>query len=405
MAANWAPESWRTHEARQLPDYPDQQALAAAEHELSGYPPLVFAGEARDAEATISAEVAAGRGVPAPGRRLRRELRRIPSRTTIRDTFRVILQMAVILTYSSKLPIVKVGRMAGQFAKPRSAATEEQDGVSLPSYRGDNVNDIAFTPAGRAARSAAHDESAYNAVGGDAQPAARLRHRAAMPISSRSTAWTLDFMGRSPWAERNTSQLADPHRRGARLHGGVRRQPVDRAAAPGRPASTPATRRCCCRIEQALTRQDSASPANGTTVQRAHGVDRRSHALRRLGARRVSPRRRQSDRAQMRAEPRRRTRSCACSTSLDPAREPGRITLITRYGHDKIEAGLPKLVRAVKREGRPVVWSLRSDARQRRQGRRTATRLARSTASSPRCAASSRCIAPRAPTAAASTPR
>ena len=131
MATNWTPESWRDHEARQLPEYPDPQALAAAEAELGHYPPLVFAGEARALTADL-AEVAAGKAFLLQGGDCAESFAEFHP-NNIRDTFRVILQMAVVLTYASKLPVVKVGRMAGQFAKPRSAYMEEINGVSLPS--------------------------------------------------------------------------------------------------------------------------------------------------------------------------------------------------------------------------------------------------------------------------------
>ncbi|HLY88231.1 MAG TPA: 3-deoxy-7-phosphoheptulonate synthase, partial [Acetobacteraceae bacterium] len=120
MAAPWAPESWRGYEARQLPEYPDPTALAAAEQQISRFPPLVFAGEARALTAEL-AEVAAGKGFLLQGGDCAESFAEFHP-NNIRDTFRVILQMAVVLTYASKLPVVKVGRMAGQFAKPRSTA-------------------------------------------------------------------------------------------------------------------------------------------------------------------------------------------------------------------------------------------------------------------------------------------
>uniref|UniRef100_UPI0035CBD14F 3-deoxy-7-phosphoheptulonate synthase n=1 Tax=uncultured Sphingomonas sp. TaxID=158754 RepID=UPI0035CBD14F len=143
----WAPDSWTAHDARQQPDYRDAAALHAATETLRSFPPLVFAGEARNLTASL-AEVAAGRAFLLQGGDCAESFAEFHP-NNIRDTFRVILQMAVVLTYASKLPIVKLGRMAGQFAKPRSGATEEQGGVSLPSYRGDIVNDIAFEPAAR----------------------------------------------------------------------------------------------------------------------------------------------------------------------------------------------------------------------------------------------------------------
>ena len=147
MTNNWQPHSWRSHDARQLPVYRDADALAAAERELSNYPPLVFAGEARDLTADLG-RVAEGKAFLLQGGDCAESFAEFHP-NNIRDTFRVLLQMAVVLTFASKMPVVKLGRMAGQFAKPRSADMEDIDGVSLPSYRGDIINDIAFEEAGR----------------------------------------------------------------------------------------------------------------------------------------------------------------------------------------------------------------------------------------------------------------
>ena len=147
MAANWAPDSWTRHEARQLPTYTDAASLTAATDQLASFPPLVFAGEARNLTASL-AEVAAGKAFLLQGGDCAESFAE-HSANNIRDTFRVILQMAVVLTYASKLPVVKLGRMAGQFAKPRSSDTETRDGVTLPAYRGDAVNDFAFTEEAR----------------------------------------------------------------------------------------------------------------------------------------------------------------------------------------------------------------------------------------------------------------
>src|SRR3954470_18177469 len=147
MAERWTPNTWRSKPVKQMPVYANQAKLAAAEQRLSNYPPLVFAGEARELKSEL-AKVAAGKSFLLQGGDCAESFAEFHP-NNIRDTFRVLLQMAVVLTYASKLPIVKLGRMAGQFAKPRSAPTEEQNGVSLPSYRGDIVNDIAFEAAGR----------------------------------------------------------------------------------------------------------------------------------------------------------------------------------------------------------------------------------------------------------------
>ncbi|MEO0056672.1 MAG: hypothetical protein RIT17_102, partial [Pseudomonadota bacterium] len=130
MPTTWTPDSWKSHEARHLPHYEDAAELAEAEATLSSYPPLVFAGEARALKADL-AQVAGGHGFLLQGGDCAESFAEFHP-NNIRDTFRVLLQMAVVLTFASKRPVVKLGRMAGQFAKPRSAPTETIDGVTLP---------------------------------------------------------------------------------------------------------------------------------------------------------------------------------------------------------------------------------------------------------------------------------
>ncbi|MEM9233581.1 MAG: 3-deoxy-7-phosphoheptulonate synthase, partial [Pseudomonadota bacterium] len=144
----WTPDSWRTKPAKHIPDdYPDPQALAAVETELVRYPPLVFAGEARSLRDRL-ADVAMGKAFLLQGGDCAESFKEFHP-DNIRDTFRVLLQMAVALTYGAAMPVVKVGRIAGQFGKPRSSPTETQDGITLPSYRGDNINGMEFTPEAR----------------------------------------------------------------------------------------------------------------------------------------------------------------------------------------------------------------------------------------------------------------
>ncbi len=349
MATSWAPESWRGYEARQLPNYPDAVALAAAEAQIAKYPPLVFAGEARALTAEL-AQVAAGKGFLLQGGDCAESFAEFHP-NNIRDTFRVILQMAVVLTYASKLPIVKVGRMAGQFAKPRSNDMEEIGGVSLPSYRGDNVNDIAFTEESRR-------PDPERMIRGYNQSAATLNLLRAFASGGYANLvqvhrWTLDFMGRSPWAERY-QQLAD--RIGDAL---------DFMAACGLdPETVPQLQgthfftsheALLLPYEQAMTRQDSLTGDWYDTS--AHMVwlgDR----TRFEGSAHVEYLRGIGNPIGIKCGPSLEPDALLrLLDTLDPARTPGRITLITRYGHDKIEKGLPALVRAVKREGRPVVWS------------------------------------------------
>src|SRR5437879_6585729 len=135
MAGKWAPDSWRSKQILQVPDYPDKAGLAAVETKLKSYPPLVFAGEARRLKERL-AQVAEGKAFLLQGGDCAESFAEFHP-DNIRDTFRVLLQMAVVLTFGAALPVVKVGRIAGQFAKPRSEDAEVRDGVSLPSYRGD----------------------------------------------------------------------------------------------------------------------------------------------------------------------------------------------------------------------------------------------------------------------------
>ena len=349
MATAWAPDSWRKFEARQLPDYPDQEALAAAEAQISRFPPLVFAGEARALTADL-AEVAAGKGFLLQGGDCAESFAEFHP-NNIRDTFRVILQMAVVLTYASKLPVVKVGRMAGQFAKPRSAPTEEIDGVSLPSYRGDNVNDIAFTEEGRR-------PDPERMIRGYNQSAATLNLLRAFAQGGYANLvqvhrWTLDFMGRSPWAERY-QHVAD--RIGDAL---------DFMAACGiDPETVPQLQGThfytsheglLLPYEEAMARQDSLTGEWYDTSAHMIWIGDRTRFE---GSAHVEYLRGIGNPIGIKCGPSLEPDVLLrLLDTLDPRRTPGRITLITRYGHDKIEKGLPALVRAVKREGRPVVWS------------------------------------------------
>ncbi|MFL5115283.1 MAG: 3-deoxy-7-phosphoheptulonate synthase, partial [Microvirga sp.] len=147
MSERWTPDSWRGKPIQQVPTYPDAAALKGVERQLAGFPPLVFAGEARKLKRAL-AKVAAGEAFLLQGGDCAESFAE-HSADNIRDFFRLFLQMAVVLTYAGGSPVVKVGRVAGQFAKPRSAPTETIDGVELPSYRGDIISDIAFTPEAR----------------------------------------------------------------------------------------------------------------------------------------------------------------------------------------------------------------------------------------------------------------
>jgi len=349
VATNWTPESWRKHEARQLPDYPDAEALAAAEAELGHYPPLVFAGEARALTEELAA-VSTGKAFLLQGGDCAESFAEFHP-NNIRDTFRVLLQMAVVLTYASKLPVVKVGRMAGQFAKPRSAPTEEKDGISLPSYRGDNVNDIAFTEEARR-------PDPQRMVKSYSQAAATLNLLRAFAQGGYANlaqvhAWTLDFMGRSAWSAQY-QQLAD--RIGEALAFmsacGINPETVPQLRATSFYTSHEAL---LLPYEQALTRQDSLTGEWYDTSAHMLWIGDRTRFE---GSAHVEYLRGVGNPIGIKCGPSLEPDELLrLLDTLDPARAPGRITLITRYGYDKIEKHLPALVRAVQREGRPVVWS------------------------------------------------
>src|SRR5271169_6395851 len=147
MAERWAPDSWRKKPIQQVPDYPDPQELAHTEKQLATFPPLVFAGEARSLKKQL-ARVTNGQAFLLQGGDCAESFAEHGA-NNIRDFFRMFLQMAVVLTYAAASPVVKVGRIAGQFAKPRSSPTEKRGTVELPAYRGDIINGIDFTPATR----------------------------------------------------------------------------------------------------------------------------------------------------------------------------------------------------------------------------------------------------------------
>ena len=349
MASNWTPESWKTSEARHLPRYEDSAELARVEATMENFPPLVFAGEARALKADL-AEVAQGRGFLLQGGDCAESFAEFHP-NNIRDTFRVLLQMAVVLTFASKQPVVKVGRMAGQFAKPRSAPTETQSGVELPSYLGDIINGIEFE-AGARRNDPERMLRAYS------QSAATLNLLRAFSTGGYANLrqvhqWTLDHIGRSPWAQK-FSETAD--RIGEALDFmeacGVDPQTVPQLQGTSFYTSHEAL---LLPYEQVLTRRDSLT---------GDWYDCSAHMLwigdrtRFDGSAHVEFLRGVGNPIGMKCGPSLTPDALLrMLDTLNPGREPGRMTLISRFGDDKVEEGLPPLVRAVAREGHPVVWS------------------------------------------------
>ena len=349
MAREWAPDSWQAFEARHLPRYEDPAALEEATTALSSHPPLVFAGEARALKADL-AEVAEGKAFLLQGGDCAESFAEFHP-NNIRDTFRVLLQMAVVMTFASKKPVVKVGRMAGQFAKPRSSDTETQGDMTLPSYFGDNINGIDFDPASRTndpqrmVRAYFQASSTLNllrAFAGGGYANLRQVHQ-----------WTLDFMGRSPWADK-FADLAD--RIGEALDF-MEACGIDPATVPQLQGTSFYTSHEALLLpyEQALTRRDSLTGDWYDTSAHMIWIGDRTRFE---GSAHVEFARGIGNPLGMKCGPSLETDTMLrLLDTLNPAREPGRITLISRFGQDKVEDGLPRLVRAVKAEGHPVVWS------------------------------------------------
>lgn len=349
MADQWTPETWRALPIQQQPAYQDQAAKDAVENTLASYPPLVFAGEARRLRGAL-AEVAEGRAFLLQGGDCAESFAEFRP-DNIRDTFRVLIQMAVVLTFGASLPVVKVGRMAGQFAKPRSAPTEKKDGQELPSYRGDIVNGIDFAPAARhpdpdrMLRAYAQSAATLNLLRAFAQGGYADLHQV--------QGWNLDFVKGS--------------RQGARY-----RDLADRISeslafmeACGITSETvPAIRQVefftshealLLGYEEALTRVDSTTD---------DWYDCSAHMLW------IGDRTRAPDEAHVEflrgvcnpigmkvgpsIDP---DELIGLIDRLNPNNDPGRLTLISRMGADKVVDHLSPLLRRVKDEGRKVVWS------------------------------------------------
>jgi 3-deoxy-7-phosphoheptulonate synthase len=349
MAAKWSPESWRKRAISQVPEYADAAALANVEKTLSRFPPLVFAGEARRLKEYLG-EVAEGNAFLLQGGDCAESFAEFRA-DNIRDTFRVLLQMAVVLTFGAACPVVKLGRMAGQFAKPRSAPTEIQGGKELPSYRGDIVNGIDFDEASRQPDPQrllqAYNQSAatLNLLRAFAQGGFADLHKVHQ--------WNLKFVAGSSQGERYDELAARIDEALAFMEAcGVTPDKVPQLRETDFYTSHEAL---LLNYEQTLTRIDSLT---------GQWYDCSAHLVW------IGDRTRQLDGAHvefMRGVQNPIGLKCGPSLPADdllrlidvlnPENVPGRLTLIARMGADKVETMLPPLLRAVKRAGRKVVWA------------------------------------------------
>jgi len=345
----WSPSSWRERPAAQQPRWPDDGALERVLKQMASLPPLVFAGEARDLRAEL-AEVAAGRAFLLQAGDCAESFESF-SATSVRERLRVILQMAVVLTYSSGLPTVKIGRIAGQFAKPRSADTEAAGEVELPSFRGHMVNDIGFTAGARTA---------------DPERLLRSYHQSAATLNllrsftkggfadlNRVHSWTQEFVAQSPEGERY-ERVADEIDRALRF---MKACGVDTRSQPTLHETDFFTSHEALILgyEEALTRRDTLTGDWHASSAHLLWIGERTRQL--AGAHleffagianpvgcKLGPTATADE-------------VLAICERLNPDRIPGRLTLITRMGADRVADALPPLLSAVGDAGHPVVWA------------------------------------------------
>jgi 3-deoxy-7-phosphoheptulonate synthase len=349
MTEAWTPSSWQHLPAVQQPAWPDSESLYRALKTIGSYPPLVFAGESRSLEASL-AEVAAGNAFLLQAGDCAESFEDF-SADNIREKLRVILQMAVVLTYSMGVPVVKVGRIAGQFAKPRSSPTERVGDVDLPSFRGHIVNDVAFDVAARMP----DPDRLVQAYHQSASTMNLLRAftKGGFADLTRVHAWNQEFVASSPEGRRY-ERLAGEIDRALRF---MRACGVDTTSNPNLHEVDFYTSHEALLLgyEEALTRQDSLTgrwydcsahmlwigertrDVDGAHVEFLSGVGNP------IGCK-VGPT----------VEPEQLLALCA---RLNPDRVPGRLTLISRIGADRVEERLPPLLRAVTDAGHPVVWA------------------------------------------------
>lgn len=343
----WHKSGWRTKPRVQMPDYTDPAKLEAVEAQLSKYPPLVFAGEARTLKKELGA-ASRGDAFLLQGGDCAEAFDQF-SANGIRDTFKVMLQMAMVLTFGAKVPVVKVGRMAGQFAKPRSAPTETVDGVELPSYRGDIINDLPFTAEARIPDPAKMLQ-AYT------QAAATLNLLRAFSTGGFADVhqvhgWTLGFT-----ESEKASKYRDMANRISDTLDFMKAAGVDsdRAHTLQTVDFYTSHESLLLEYEEALTRQDSTSgkwlagsghmiwigdrtrQPDGAHVEFARGV------LNPVGLK-CGPTTTAEDLKVL-------------MSKLNPDNEEGKLTLIARFGAGNVGEHLPRLIKTVQEEGANVTW-------------------------------------------------
>lgn len=346
---NWQPDSWRKKPILQQPEYDDKAELAQVEKTLSSYPPLVFAAEARELRRQLG-QVCEGKGFLLQGGDCAESFSEFNA-PKIRDTFKVLLQMAIVLTFAGRCPVTKVARMAGQYAKPRSSDFETKDGITLPSYRGDIINSFEFSEAARRPDpqrliEAYHRSSAtLNLLRAFAQGGLADLHEV--------NRWNMAFVKNNPLKE----QYQDIARR---IQDSLEFMDVIGLNASNTPTLHETSlftshEALLLNYEEALTRIDTLTGKPYDCSAHMVWIGERTRQLDHahieffrgihnpIGVK-VGPTMEEDELIRL-------------IDALNPNNEAGRLTLITRMGADKLEANLPRLLRRVKAEGRNVVWS------------------------------------------------
>lgn len=351
MTEHWTPASWRNKPAKHLPtDYPDLAEVAKVEQVLRGMPPLVFAGEARRLKSLLG-DVAEGRAFLLQGGDCAESFKEFHA-DNIRDTFRLILQMAVVLTFAGGKPVVKVGRMAGQFAKPRSSPVESIGGIELPSYRGDIINGMEFDEASRRP----DPQRLLQAYGQSAATLNLLRAFAGGGYADLYNIhrWTLGFVADSPQGAKYR-ELSEK----------ISEALTFMAAIGVTPDSQPDLHRVefftshealLLGFEEAMTRVDSTSGEWYDTSAHLVWIGERT---RQLDGAHIEFFRGIKNPIGVKCGPTMEPDDLLRLIDvLNPKNEPGRLTLYGRFGHDKIAERLPRLLQATKKSGRSVVWAI-----------------------------------------------
>ncbi|HEY7105366.1 MAG TPA: 3-deoxy-7-phosphoheptulonate synthase class II [Acidimicrobiia bacterium] len=346
--ADWSPQSWRDYPAAQQPDWPDTRALDAALGELEHLPPLVFAGEARSLMGALG-DASEGRAFVLQAGDCSESFEAF-SANSIRDKLKIILQMAVVLTYGSGVPTVKIGRIAGQFAKPRSSPTETRDGVELPSFRGDMVNDFAFEEEarrpdpGRLVRAYHQSASTLNLL--------RAFAKGGFADLSRVHAWNLEFLDASIEGRRYEALAAEIDRAlrfmaacGIDLDSEHQLHQVDfytshEALVLG--------------YEEALTRLDSLSDQWYDCSAHLLWIGDRTHQL--DGAHVAFHSGIENPVGVKLGPSTTPEEALGLCERLNPDRRPGRLTFVSRMGADRVGEVLPPLLEAVRESSHPVLW-------------------------------------------------